>query len=199
MATLFSKSKAPAEKDQLKKLLTFIVDSTMKTAARSALVPHALAQKIEKLEPGLIQPTPGAVADPAGNIQMQATQKGIMALYPDAANAPAQPEAKSLFVIEKGIALPPSKRGGIKADIYPFAQMEPGDSFFVPATDDRPNPAKALASTVSSATKRYASVFPEGHERAGQPTGKDGRKFTVRARTQADGEKADGARVYRVA
>lgn len=204
---LFSKHRGtPTEKKQLVSLLTFIVDSTLNTPAHHANVPAALCAKIEKLEPGLIELlTPSTVADPAGNILMKATAKGIEAVHPGSATAAAPaaaaaPAKQSLFVLESGFAVPPSRRGIIKEDIYPFAQMEVGQSFFVAATEERPNPAKALASTVSSATKRYVATFPEGHEKAGQSTGKDGRKFTVRARIAGeDGEKANGARVYRVA
>jgi hypothetical protein len=200
MATLFSKVKGgPAEKKQLLALLTFIVDGTRGKYAQ-AIVPQVLALKIEKLEPGLITPTTGASVDPAGNITMAATEKGIKAVYP-AAGAVAVELNKTAFVLEKGFVAPPTKRGGFgKEDTYPFAQMEAGDSFFVKATDERPNPAKALASTVSSATKRNATMYPEGHAKAGQPTGKDGRSFVVRNRTAEDKDPGGvGARVYRVA
>lgn len=66
--------------------------------------------------------------------------------------------APSAFSIRKGVAVPPQKRtGGRGAPVYPFDALEVGDSFFVPATTAKPNPAKSLASTVSSASKRYAS------------------------------------------
>lgn len=201
MAKLFSKAKG-AEKETLTKLLAFIVAGTQQ--AGYANVPDTLAKRIEKLEPGLIQPRSGADVDPAGNIAVFATSKGVAAgggaAEAPAASGEATEEAKSEFVLEEGFAVPETKRGGIKADIYPFAKMAVGQSFFVPATEERPNPAKALASTCSSATKRFASIYPEGHAKAGQPTGKDGRKFVVRNRTAGqDGEKANGARIYRVA
>ena len=197
--TLFSKSKGGAEeRKKLNELLAFIVNGT-RGPAGYANVPNALAEKIEKLEPGLIQPKSGATIDPAGNIAVYATSKGVAAILGDDVAATEQ-ESSSEFALESGFAVPPSKRGGVKADIYPFAKMAVGQSFFIPATEDRPNPTKAMASTVSSANKRNASVFPAGHAQAGQPTGKDGRKFTVRARVAGqDGEKANGARVYRVA
>jgi hypothetical protein len=150
----------------------------------------------------LIQPKAGASVDPAGNITVYATSKGVAAILGDDAAAAQAPstETASEIVLETGFAVPPSKRGGAKADIYPFAKMAVGQSFFIPATEEKPNPTKAMASTVSSANKRNAIVFPAGHAQAGQPTGKDGRKFTVRARIAGqDNEKANGARVYRVA
>lgn len=212
-AALFSKVKGgQPEKKQLGDLLMFVVNGT-RGEAGCALVPNTLATKIEKLEPGLIQPRSGAEVDPAGNIAVYATSKGIAAVLGEeaaastpaaaapAASAPAaEGNGKSAFTLDSGFVVPPTKRGGIKADIYPFAQMAVNQSFFVPATEDKPNPAKALASTVSSATKRYAAAYPVGHAQAGQATGKDGRKFVVRARTAGvDGEKLNGARVYRIA
>lgn len=182
MASLFSKSKGgPKEKKQLMDLLAFIVTGTL-SAAGGANVPANLAEKIEKLEPGLISPKSGATTDPAGNLLVYATSKGVAAIQGDNP-APAQPAAASTsqFVLETGHELPLSKRGGVKADVYPFKDMKVGQSFFVPATEDRPNPAKSMASTASSASKRYKA---------------NGLKFVVRARTTADGEKTNGARVY---
>lgn len=65
-------------------------------------------------------------------------------------------EGRSAFTIVKGVEPPKPKRGGRSGMVYPFDSMEVGDSFFVPATNEKPNPAKSLASTVSSATARYA-------------------------------------------
>ena len=38
--------------------------------------------------------------------------------------------------------------------------MEVGDTFFIPATEDVPEPAKQYASTVSGATNRYSVEVP---------------------------------------
>lgn len=93
--------------------------------------------------------------------------------------------AASSFAIEDNIALP-SARGGKGGSVYPFEQLGVNQSFFVPATTERPNPAKSLASTVSSATKRY-----EGAEPA--------RKFTVRSVDETAQGRGKGARVWRTA
>ncbi len=87
------------------------------------------------------------------------------------------------FEIEDGIALP-SARGGKNQSVYPFDQLGVNQSFHVPASTDKPNPAKSLASTVSSATKRYAE-------------GDDKRVFTVRSVGDND-PKGKGARVFRL-
>jgi hypothetical protein len=87
--------------------------------------------------------------------------------------------------------LPTIRRGGAANSLYDFdtlaAPTGPAgsgqglDGFFVPATDERPNPGKSLASTVTSANKRFKD---------------EGRKFTVRS-VEHEGQK--GAMVYRVA
>lgn len=73
----------------------------------------------------------------------------------------------SPFAIIEGAVLP-AGRAPRASSVYPFETMNVGQSFFVPATEDKPNPAKSLASTVSSANKRFTKE------------GADGRKFTVK-------------------
>lgn len=48
---------------------------------------------------------------------------------------------------------------------YPFAEMDVNHSFFVPATDDRPDPAKSMQSTVSSAIRKFSVPDPSGETR----------------------------------
>lgn len=101
----------------------------------------------------------------AGEVATRATAKGIETM-----NATATPETevqteqapqiavgKPRFAIEDSIPVPTAKRG-VGAGLYPFDDLKPGQSFFVPATTDKPTPAKSLASTVSSATKRYSET-----------------------------------------
>lgn len=75
--------------------------------------------------------------------------------------------AASPFAIIEGAVLPEG-RAPRSSSVYPFETMGVGQSFFVPATEDKPNPAKSLASTISSANKRFSK------------DGADGRKFTVK-------------------
>lgn len=131
------------------------------------------------------------------------------------------------FVIEDNIPLPGAKRGGRGKTIYPFDALAVNQSFHVPATAENPNPAKSLASTVSSATARYAvplegqfedvKVTTYAVDAAGKriegPDGKpvktgetterrqktqNTRVFTVRAVDETD-PKGKGARVWRTA
>lgn len=75
--------------------------------------------------------------------------------------------AASAFALIEGAVLPEG-RAPRSSSVYPFETMNVGQSFFVPATEDKPNPAKSLASTISSANKRFSKE------------GADGRKFTVK-------------------
>jgi hypothetical protein len=81
---------------------------------------------------------------------------------------------------------------------YPFDALQPKQFFDVPATADNPTPWKSLQSTVSTASRRFATV-------TGTKTGKSGkalneyefeRKFKVVRAKNAAGD--DVARVARV-
>lgn len=81
-------------------------------------------------------------------------------------NTNAAPAASAFALIEGAVL--PEGRAPRSSSVYPFETMNVGQSFFVPATEDKPNPAKSLASTISSANKRFSKE------------GADGRKFTVK-------------------
>ena len=56
------------------------------------------------------------------------------------------------FQIEKGIEIPSGNqrtKGGTK---YPFAEMEPGDSFVIEVADDKANGRKSSVYTVAKRT-----------------------------------------------
>ena len=80
-----------------------------------------------------------------------------------------RPKALTPIIAEKFISgtgfVPPAPKANQRKDRkgkaekrYPFATMKLTDFFFVPATEDAPNPAKKLASTVSSANTRYKNT-----------------------------------------
>lgn len=104
----------------------------------------------------------GPVDMQSGNAPCRLSEAGVHYLNP-ANPAPAAPAtvAKTEYAIISNAVLPPSRRGqnlgGGGAPVkYPFDQLEVGGSFFVPATDKRPDPLKVLGATVSSANMRYA-------------------------------------------
>lgn len=148
------------------------------------------------LADGLVEVNP-TMTNEAGELATRATAKGIESMNasqtPAAAAAPAP---KPTFAIEDGIELAPVTGRGRGGETYPFDQLKVGQSFFVPNSAEKPNVAKSLASTVSSATRRYAEEIP-GQTRIDRkgntvPAIKETRKFVVRA---VDG----GARVWRTA
>lgn len=48
---------------------------------------------------------------------------------------------------------------------HPFADMETGHSFFVPCTEDRPDPVKSMQSTVASAVRKHSIPDASGATR----------------------------------
>ena len=107
-----------------------------------------------------------SVTDDEGNVATRATTEGItMAETTNTEGGTANAEVKAVAkpTVSSIVAdvVMPSVRSGARSDVYPFATMEPGQSFFVPATEDKPNPAKSLASTVTSANLRYSEEIPD--------------------------------------
>lgn len=79
-----------------------------------------------------------------------------------------------MFQIESGIPIPPRRSPNIA--VYPFAEMNVGDSFFVPKSD---------GGTVTAALSRVQSA-------AGAHSRRHGGKFSIRRQD-------DGVRVWRAA
>jgi hypothetical protein len=160
------------------------------------------------IEAGLAEINP-AIANEAGELATRATQKGIetvsstttqeIAAVETAAAAPVT--ATGGFVVEANVPMPSISGRGRTGTTYPFDKMEPGNSFFVPNDESKPNAAKSLASTVSSATARYAVPAADGSTKANKageqvPVMVETRKFVVRS-VEENGVK--GARVWRTA
>lgn len=103
------------------------------------------------LKEGLVEINPD-IRD-GDKVAVRATEKGI-ALNNEQppANAPTTVTSSAFSLIDGAVL--PAGRGGRNANVYPFDAMNVGQSFFVGATEAKPNPAKSLASTVSSASKR---------------------------------------------
>lgn len=93
------------------------------------------------------------ITNEAGDIATRATQKGVEKVMEQ--NQVEVPVAKPAFVVEDGIEIPKTVRGGNRESAYPFDQLAVGQSFMIPASEKHPEPAKSLASTISAATKRY--------------------------------------------
>ena len=166
------------------------------------------------VEAGLVEINP-AMVNEAGEIATRATQAGIESLDSGAivvGNATTEANSaiaetgktekvKSMFKIEDSIPVPTISGRGRGVNVYPFDRLAVGQSFFVPNSEDKPNAAKSLASTVSSATARYAVPAEDGSTKTNKkgevvPVMVKTRKFVVR-RAEEDGVK--GARVWRTA
>lgn len=108
---------------------------------------------------GLVEVNANAV-DAHGNIAVRATAAGIAKVTAEG-NAPAS-TPKPTFAT---VAVPADiltqakekKRAGRKSgEKYPFETLELNEGFFVPVSDKMPEPAKSLASTISTAVSRYS-------------------------------------------
>lgn len=146
----------------------------------------------------------------------RATPEGIAFVETNVTKQPAPAEikveepkperkVKMSFEIETGIEVPKTTRGGARTSAYPFDKLEVGQSFFIPASEKHPEPAKSLASTISGATKRFDVLVPGETKEVRNPKTQEvktvpktahTRVFTLRA-----GEKDGvvGARVFRTA
>lgn len=197
--------------------LKIIVDATLDTNRQFVYTPVEVHEPLEKA--GLVEVNRSeGFTNAAGEIATRATTKGIEFMTATNANPTTEASAapstapaaeasnKNLFVLdETEVAMPPVQRGGRTGDIYPFDSLvAPGEqgvkSFFVPATAERPNPAKSMASTVASATARYAVKDGDKTRKTKKgnvvPVMIEKRKFVVRS--VKENKKIIGARVWRV-
>lgn len=87
---------------------------------------------------------------------------------PKPARKPPSPMPAVTFA--DAVPIPAIARGGVGRPGYGFDRMAVGSSFFIAQTDENPNPAKRIASTVSSANERFSA------ENGYNPP----RRFTVR-------------------
>lgn len=181
-----------------------IVAATLDVTKGFIFAPESVYKPL--IEAGLVEIN-DSVKNEAGEIATRATQKGIdsvqnsvneTAAAPVAA-FPVAPATKPVFVLRSNIPVPVIKRGGRTGDKYPFATMELNQSFFIPATVENPTPAKSLASTVASATARFAVPAVPAATRTTKkgkvvPVMVETRKFIVRSVTE---EGVKGACIWR--
>ena len=110
-----------------------------------------------------------AMQDTLGNIAFRATPTGLAALVapvvaPAAVSTVAAIAASHPgFAVGTGFVLPQRKsksEAGPGTTKYPFDTLEINGWIFVPSTAERPDQKKSLASTISSANKRFAKTTP---------------------------------------
>lgn len=130
--------------------------------------------------------------DEAGNVAARAIQLET--------TTPTKAASVSKFEIETGIEMPAktTRSGAGRTSVYPFDDLEIGQSFFVPNEEGK-DAYKSMSSTVSSANARYTEEVP-GETRTNRkgvtvPATRQLRQFT-HARSTKDG--VEGTRVFRV-
>jgi hypothetical protein len=169
-------------------LLAMIVASMANEAAPFHMASEAEIAGLAK--EGLVETNP-EIRD-GDKLAVRVTEKGLTLNTENqgaggAGNTGGTPAVStSTFAIDDAIPVPAaSNRGGRGGNVYPFDTLNVGQSFHVPASEKKPNPAKSLASTVSSATKRFKDKTPA-------------RTFRVAA-VDANDPRGVGARVWRTA
>jgi hypothetical protein len=127
------------------------------TQAGIAAAQNQVAATAEVPAPAPVAPAPAPVAPApvAAPVAPAAVEPAVEA----AAAAPAEGGTGG-FAIVSGF-VPPKKqtRRVVKAK-YPFADLDNGGAFFVPATEERPDPKKSMASTISSANNKFKEFEP---------------------------------------
>lgn len=219
-------------KNTLQKALREIVAATQEGSF--AYTSEGVHEKL--IEHGFVEINP-EIKDETGDIATRATQAGIdyasevlnmgslplesegesasqVGLIGERADALAKETAehiaktKASVVIEKGVPLPSKGRAFVqRRQAFPFDELEVKDSFFIKATESKPEPWKSYASTVSNATRSFAVPDSSGEmvvNRKGEKVPKlvQTRKFVIRAVEETYGETGEvvvGARVWRVA
>lgn len=161
------------------------------------------------LAAGHVEVNPNMVEEGTGKLATRSTEAGAEFVRSQTANPPtaaaaAPAKAKPTFEISSSVAIPAiTGRGRVSGEsVYPFDALEIGQSFFVPNSEEKPDAAKSMASTVSSANARYAEEIPGKTKinRKGEtvPATRQLRQFVLRARSaQEEGGKA-GVRIWRI-
>lgn len=185
------------------------------TATKGGAIPVATKAELEALQrDGLIEL--GPQEKPGSNkFQYRATESGVRAFESENSGnneqAPqpqqntqqpqGQPQTVSNvkgFEIETGVPVPEKARRSGPSGKYPFDALEVGQSFFIPASNDKPEPWKSLQSTVAAAQRRHAVEEGTRTDRNGKtvPNLKPTRIFRLDKDTKNGQE---GARVWRTA
>ena len=118
-------------------------------------------------KPALVEINEGTTDD-NGNVAVRATAEGISHFATistkETTSAPAVKSSFEVMDVPADIMQAANERRRVSRGVgekYPFASLEVGKGFFVAATEKMPEPAKSLASTVSSAQSRYAEETDE--------------------------------------
>jgi hypothetical protein len=105
-----------------------------------------------------------AIVNEGGAIATRATEKGVEKVMSETNEVAAAPvKAKPTFAI-LNVEIPAEaarKAGGRRGGKYPFDNLEVGASFFVPVSEEVPEPAKTMAASIANANARFATPVSE--------------------------------------
>jgi hypothetical protein len=135
--------------------------ATIVVAMGNADTPYHFASVDELKEltkAGFVETNPD-IKDATGKLAARATEAGLAANTAAIAKSAAPHTPAPELIVGTGFEAPAHLMRK-KAETYKFDDLAVGGFIFVAATADKPTPAKSLASTVSAATKRYATPIP---------------------------------------
>ena len=144
-------------------VLASVVIAMGNTDTPFAFVSTADAKNL--ISEGLVEQN-GEIKDDAGNLATRATEKGV-ALHNsqpknegnnnsvDNANTASATPKFEIFKVEGAVF--GTGRARKATSMYDFDGMDVGAFIFVPNSEDKPDAAKSLASTISSANKRFST------------------------------------------
>ena len=148
-------------------LLRHIVEATKTTGYM-----HVDGARVGQLvKAGVIELNPD-LTDSDGNVAARATEKGYkfidetygedIVMKHDIDKSTGL-EHSGAFEIDSDVVVPMRTRnvGAGRKSTYPFEQLEVGQSFHIPATEECPNPVKSRASLVTIANNKYAKTNGE--------------------------------------
>jgi hypothetical protein len=141
----------------MRKLSNTLLGQLVAAAATANPVIFSTEKDMKELLDAGLADMNSAINDGKGNIAFKASAKALA----NPAQAQSEATAKPTFVIKSNIALPKIARlngGNNSGSKYPIADLEPGQSFFIPAPSDMKSPSKSFGSLVAAANKKYAKA-----------------------------------------
>lgn len=136
--------------------------ATIVTAMSNAAAPYSMqtAKSVKTLvDAGLVEQNPDITE--GDKIATRATDAGMTANSEPATDAASTTTAAPAFATGSGFDFASiSKTTRKRGSRYDFDGLAVGGYIFVPNSDDMPNAAKSLASTVTTANARYAEEIP---------------------------------------
>lgn len=133
---------------------TVLMGSALLAAIATGAVARITQDQAASLDATHFEVNTADVVDGAASVRL--TDAGTAA----AGATPAAPAAASGGIeIDDDVPMPDSTRRAPRETVYPFDKLEVGQSFHVAKSDENPDPATRLSSSVSGAHIRYSEVI----------------------------------------